>query len=541
MSVGGASMRIWGISIILILFIGQISLTFCQNAASTAFIEDPFNYQGEYKLDPNQLTIAEKTALPYVQEYSKSYGISPALIMAIINRESSYNSNDIGDSGLAIGYMQLHWDAAYDAGYRSSRGTSTDFTEEDWPTDGLDPNTNIRYGCEYLEICYSEYRNSDVYGDALKNTLSSYNRGRTQGPDLSNEDTYVNPIIDKYENYKYKIMYYVDMGNPVDESSHDLIGWGNAQVPPDNPYTSPSGDKTKRYQTLHGDNSLDFTLKRIGIPYVLSFEVEDGSCDDSFEVWIGDHNLGYFKGKNHGPDEAKGYEIEISKDFITDTKVTITFKNKASDNCGLAAVYNIKLVPQYNSAEAMSTTEANAPTTEDSESSTALESSFTVSATADWIDTGITVSKGDLIKFTAIGHATYGLEGSTGNYPTTNPDGDRFVDDNSIGEKIDPSAIDPSAPIGSLVGKIGLNGDCFYIGSSNQLIMPASGTIMLRYNDVEGEYYNNGGSYNVIISKEEQKQSSISRYIDVHEYSDKIGPGGDLSGVPPGMGGTGLD
>lgn len=31
-----------------------------------------------------------------------------------------------------------------------------------------------------------------------------------------------------------------------------------------------------------------------------------------------------------------------------------------------------------------------------------------------------------------------------------------------------------------------------------------------------------------------------SRFVDVRQYKDKIGPGGDLSGVPPGMGGSGL-
>ena len=35
--------------------------------------------------------------------------------------------------------------------------------------------------------------------------------------------------------------------------------------------------------------------------------------------------------------------------------------------------------------------------------------------------------------------------------------------------------------------------------------------------------------------------SGSSRFVDVHEYADKIGPGGDLSGVPPGMGGSGLE
>ncbi|MCK9565710.1 MAG: hypothetical protein M0Q43_06655 [Methanothrix sp.] len=31
---------------------------------------------------------------------------------------------------------------------------------------------------------------------------------------------------------------------------------------------------------------------------------------------------------------------------------------------------------------------------------------------------------------------------------------------------------------------------------------------------------------------------SASRFVDIHQYADKIGPGGDLSGVPPGMGGS---
>ena len=34
------------------------------------------------------------------------------------------------------------------------------------------------------------------------------------------------------------------------------------------------------------------------------------------------------------------------------------------------------------------------------------------------------------------------------------------------------------------------------------------------------------------------QKSQKSKFVDVHEYADKIGPGGDLSGVPPGMGGS---
>ena len=40
---------------------------------------------------------------------------------------------------------------------------------------------------------------------------------------------------------------------------------------------------------------------------------------------------------------------------------------------------------------------------------------------------------------------------------------------------------------------------------------------------------------NQTIEQTDQK----SRFVDVRKYADKIGPGGDLSGIPPGMGGIG--
>jgi len=131
-----------------------------------------------------------------------------------------------------------------------------------------------------------------------------------------------------------------------------------------------------------------------------------------------------------------------------------------------------------------------------------MRATITVPATDDWIDTDFQVSEGDSIKFEASGQATYGHESyKYEGYPTTDPDGNRFLNNINIERKIDSNAVNTSVPIGSLIGKVGLNGDCFYIGSNNQLRMPASGTIMLRYNDEEGEYANNGGSYEVIISK----------------------------------------
>ncbi len=39
-------------------------------------------------------------------------------------------------------------------------------------------------------------------------------------------------------------------------------------------------------------------------------------------------------------------------------------------------------------------------------------------------------------------------------------------------------------------------------------------------------------------SETETAEKPKSRFVDVREYADKMGPGGDLSGVPPGMGGS---
>lgn len=35
----------------------------------------------------------------------------------------------------------------------------------------------------------------------------------------------------------------------------------------------------------------------------------------------------------------------------------------------------------------------------------------------------------------------------------------------------------------------------------------------------------------------EDTAKTASRFVDIHQYADKIGPGGDLSGIPPGMSG----
>lgn len=188
-----------------------ITLTSCLEMSSDdqdGVAVDPFDYQEECEIDESQLTHAEKEAIVHAQEYAVQFSISPALIMAIIQQESDFNPNAIGDTGLSIGYMQLHWDAAYDAGYRSSRDTFLDFSQEskdlakeDWPTDGLDKDTNIQYGTGYIHICYNQYKDDPVYENPLKNAVSCYNLGRTTGPSIRNETTYVNPVVEFYDDF----------------------------------------------------------------------------------------------------------------------------------------------------------------------------------------------------------------------------------------------------------------------------------------------------------------------------------------------------
>jgi len=218
--------KISALVVIFIIVFSMFSMFAPQIKAEGSLLEvDPFNYQGTYVINTTELSSREKTALSFVQKYAIKYAISPALIMAITKQESNFNPKAIGDGGLAIGYMQLHWDAAYDAGYRSARGDSKEYAKEDWSTDGLDPDTNIKYGCGYLKICYDKHKDSPVYSDPLKNTISAYNLGWPHGPDKSNESSYVNPMLKNYENYWRKYYSGVEPDWPAGEANIRRHPW----------------------------------------------------------------------------------------------------------------------------------------------------------------------------------------------------------------------------------------------------------------------------------------------------------------------------
>jgi TIR domain len=123
----------------------------------------------------------------------------------------------------------------------------------------------------------------------------------------------------------------------------------------------------------------------------------------------------------------------------------------------------------------------------------------TVPANENCVNVGMNVAAKERIRFSANGIATYGPEGEPLNYtPTTNPDGDRFdLTGQRIPKKTDPGALLPSAPVGALVGKV--NNKKFFIGTSNQFLMPEAGALFLCYND--SYFPGNTGEYEVTITR----------------------------------------
>jgi hypothetical protein len=120
---------------------------------------------------------------------------------------------------------------------------------------------------------------------------------------------------------------------------------------------------------------------------------------------------------------------------------------------------------------------------------------------APGIDSGVDVLAGQQVMITASGVASYGIDSDCGvslGLAETDPSGLRYLNGGVCPAKIDPSAASPSAPIGALLARIGA-GPWLLIGHSNVLTVASAGRVFLLYNDVPGQYANNGGGYMVSI------------------------------------------
>lgn len=105
----------------------------------------------------------DKELQDYIIKQSNANGIDPAVVMAMIDRESDFNIDDVGDDGQAYGLMQIWPKWHYE---RMQRLGCTDL---------LDPYQNVTVGIDYLAELLDRYD-----GDIAK-ALTAYNQGSFTG------------------------------------------------------------------------------------------------------------------------------------------------------------------------------------------------------------------------------------------------------------------------------------------------------------------------------------------------------------------------
>ena len=103
-----------------------------------------------------------------INGYAKKYRLDPALVAAVIYKESRFKADARSSAG-AVGLMQLLPDTA--------RGIAihTGGTQFDPDTDLLDVDLNVRYGCWYLRHLMDKY---DRYPNGHDLALAAYNAGQ---------------------------------------------------------------------------------------------------------------------------------------------------------------------------------------------------------------------------------------------------------------------------------------------------------------------------------------------------------------------------
>lgn len=103
----------------------------------------------------------------YIVKYSKEYHLDPTFVAAVIYSESRFNKDSISRMG-ARGLMQIM--------PATARTIAEKLAEADFNIDQLlDPETNIRYGCWYLNYLFANYPGNQ------NAVLAAYNGGGAVG------------------------------------------------------------------------------------------------------------------------------------------------------------------------------------------------------------------------------------------------------------------------------------------------------------------------------------------------------------------------
>lgn len=120
---------------------------------------------------------------------ARRYGIDPALVKAVVWRESWFNPDARGRAG-EVGLMQIRSIAAGEWAAAEKLGVMA-------PDQLLNPGSNTLAGTWYLSKLLRRYRNTD---NPIPYALADYNAGRTRvlhwtsGPAASNSTAFVEQI-----------------------------------------------------------------------------------------------------------------------------------------------------------------------------------------------------------------------------------------------------------------------------------------------------------------------------------------------------------
>jgi|GEM_PF-4870315 len=134
------------------------------------------------------VTSVDPLILSIIMVASRAYDVQAPLIAAIIDQESGFNIQALGDRDQegnpeSFGLMQLH---IRGAGYGYS------------PDQLLNPAFNVMVGTEYLRACMNAFPNN------IKLAISAYNQGQGGAAKRGYgfNEGYVNNILSLWEKYK---------------------------------------------------------------------------------------------------------------------------------------------------------------------------------------------------------------------------------------------------------------------------------------------------------------------------------------------------
>lgn len=117
----------------------------------------------------------------YILEVCHDYGVNHLIVLGMIEKESTFGPNVIGDNGEAFGLMQVQpkWHQE-----RMGRLGVTDI---------LDPYQNVLVGVDYFAEMLS-------YDRGIAWALMAYNGGATYANELTNEGAFSSYVTDVFDN-----------------------------------------------------------------------------------------------------------------------------------------------------------------------------------------------------------------------------------------------------------------------------------------------------------------------------------------------------